>query len=156
MEMRPPALAGMPRALGRVTQLLKSTVCSRSASGVDSERWSMAAVSISAPPVSSTVTAIPRSTATSRISRARPTPPTRAVAVAAQRAAFPVGQAGLLHRVVEIAGRPEEAARLQRRPAAVGVGEEHDVLAHRGPHGGQALDVLVGVEADLHLDAPIA
>src|ERR1700757_1875938 len=42
----------------RVTQLLKSQVCSLGSSGVESERWIIAAVSISAPPVSSTVTAM--------------------------------------------------------------------------------------------------
>jgi hypothetical protein len=80
----------------------------------------------------------------------------RPVAIAAQRPDLGIAGAGLLHVIVEIAGRPQEAAGLMGVPAAIGIGEEHDPAAHRRAHGGQALDILIGVEADLHLDAPVA
>ena len=54
----------MPSALRSVTQFMKSTVWKRAASGVESIRCVVAAVSMTLPPVSSIVTRSPSATAT--------------------------------------------------------------------------------------------
>ena len=70
---------GALEAVRTVTHSWKAMACSRRSSGVDSDRCAIAAVSISAPPVSSTVIMKPRSTATSRIRRVLVTPPSREI-----------------------------------------------------------------------------
>ena len=73
--MRLPVTGGMFLAVRTVTHSWNAIACSRRSSGVDSDRCAIAAVSISAPPVSSTVIMKPRSTATSRTWRVCVTPP---------------------------------------------------------------------------------
>ena len=60
-----------------VTQLPKSTVCTRSRAGVEAFMWANVVSARSQPDASSTVTPIPSATATSRIVTAGVMPPTR-------------------------------------------------------------------------------
>ena len=80
----------------------------------------------------------------------------RPVAGGPHRGALGVGAARLLERVLEVAGRPQEASRATRREGAVRVGEEHDVGADRVAHGGESLGVGLGSRADLDLEPAIA
>ena len=80
----------------------------------------------------------------------------RPVARGPHRGALGVGAARLLERVLEVAGRPQEASRAARREGAVRIGEEHDVGADGVAHGCESLCVGLGIRADLDLEPAIA
>ena len=80
----------------------------------------------------------------------------RPVARGPHRGALGVGAARLLERVLEVAGRAEEAPCTARGEGAVCVGEEHDVGADGIAHGGEPLGVGLGSGADLDLEPAVA
>ena len=68
----------------------------------------------------------------------------------ADREALVDRRAGLLEDVVDVARRIDELTRLERRPAGIGVAEDHR-RRHRGGDRAHALDVVADTAADLHL-----
>ena len=80
----------------------------------------------------------------------------RPVGCGAHRGALGVRAAGLLERVLELAGRPQEASRGTGGEAAVCVGEEHDVGPDRLAHGGEPLGIGLGCRPDLDLETAVS
>src|SRR5215470_706072 len=66
--------------------------------------------------------------------------------------AFLIGAAGLLDVDVEVAHGLHDACRLVHGPAGVAVGDQHVAGLQRLAAGADALDVQVGVAADLELE----
>src|SRR5262245_60555100 len=173
----------MPSALRTVTQLMKSTVWNRAASGVESMRCVVAAVSMSLPPVSSMVTQTQRNSdvanapclgeaaragkldgdAVDEIARMRLENVLEACDALVEDEWVPahrpdsrdLGQrhAWLLDIEIGIAHCSQESERGVDAPSTIGVGHQQHMRRDDGAHGAHALDILERVLADLHLDA---
>jgi hypothetical protein len=62
----------------------------------------------------------------------------------------------LLQHVVKVAGRAQEPSRVGRRPRGVGVGVDDRARRDDIEYGLHALDVVMRIEPDLHLQASVA